>query len=329
MPDMPDLEVDEQHARTADGWLLHLRRTLSPAHFDPSTRPVVIIPGYGMNSFIFSYHPRGTSMERCLAEAGFEVWALDLRGQGPSRAAQPQPGPESLLAYATIDVSTATEHIAQATRTESTTVTLIGCSLGGSIAYAHLVLQPDHRVAGLIAMGAPLRWEKVQPLFRIAFASPYLAGAIPFAGTRTLIRTALPLLRRLPWLLAMYMNMATIDMDCMGELTKTVEDPVPSINRELAVWLRRKDLVLQGVNITRALRQVDLPLLVVLSNRDGIVPQETALTGPDAWGGDDVEILRVGTADNWYAHANLFVADDCPQLVFAHLIRWLRRTGSP
>ncbi len=329
MPDKPDLEVDKQFARAVDGWQLHLRRTVSPAHFDPRSRPVVIIPGYGMNSFIFSYHPRGTSMERCLAEAGFEIWAMDLRGQGPSYADDPHPGAVSLLNYATIDISTAADHIAKATRTDSPTVTLIGCSLGGSIAYAHLVLRPDHRVGGLIAMGAPLRWVKIQPLIKIAFASPRLAGAISFSHTRALVRGAMPLLRGVPSLLSMYMNMETIDMDCVDELTKTVEDPVPGINRELAQWLRSRDLVLQGVNITDELRQIDLPLMVVLSNRDGIVPEETAMTAKDAWGGNDIEILRVGTDDNWYAHANLFIADDCPQLVFEHLIRWLRRTGSP
>ena len=80
-----DLEVREQYAPTSDGWSLHLRRTRLPGCFDPATKPLLIVPGYGMNSFIFSYHPRNTSMERCLAEAGFEVWSVNLRGQGPSR----------------------------------------------------------------------------------------------------------------------------------------------------------------------------------------------------------------------------------------------------
>lgn len=53
-----DLAVREQYVATADGWNLHLKRTISPLHFDPTTRPLLIVPGYGMNSFIFGYQHR-------------------------------------------------------------------------------------------------------------------------------------------------------------------------------------------------------------------------------------------------------------------------------
>ena len=48
--------------------------------------PVVILPGYGMNSFIFGFHPRGLSLEAYLASRGIEVWSVDLRGQGRARS---------------------------------------------------------------------------------------------------------------------------------------------------------------------------------------------------------------------------------------------------
>src|SRR5689334_1203787 len=66
------------------GWHLSLSQTWSEARLERDRRPVLIVPGYGMNSFIFSYHPRGPSLEGYLAEAGFEVWRVDLRGQGRS-----------------------------------------------------------------------------------------------------------------------------------------------------------------------------------------------------------------------------------------------------
>src|SRR5262245_44639114 len=97
------LDVREQFVRTPDGWSLRLRRTVSPAHLGAHSRPLLIVPGYGMNCFIFSYHPRGTSMERYLAEAGFEVWTMDLRGQGQSRPYRRDPGALSLRNYAVLD----------------------------------------------------------------------------------------------------------------------------------------------------------------------------------------------------------------------------------
>lgn len=320
-----DLVVREQYVTTPDGWSLHLRRTLSPHHFDARSKPLLIVPGYGMNSFIFSYHPRGTSMERCLAEGGFEVWAMDLRGQGESKPTHARPGECSIYNYAALDVPSAVERVLTTTETRSRTLSLVGCSLGGSISYGYLALNRKARVSELITMGAPLRWDDVHPLLRIAFASPALVGSIRMTGTRALVQNAFPLLVKVPQLLALYMNHATIDIQRMQEMTQTVEDPSPRVNRDIARWIRKGDLRLDGVNVTRALEKIDLPLLVVLSNRDGIVPRRSAESVLEVWGGDDVEVLVAGDDDNWYAHANLFVSNDCPDLVFTPIIRWLRR----
>ena len=46
-----------------NGWQLSLSQTWDPAKLVPGRRPVIIVPGYGMNSFIFSYHPSGPSLE--------------------------------------------------------------------------------------------------------------------------------------------------------------------------------------------------------------------------------------------------------------------------
>ncbi len=320
-----DLQVREQYVTTADGWSLRMRRTTSPHHFDPDTKPLLIVPGYGMNSFIFSYHPRGTSMERCLAEGGYEVWALDLRGQGHSKPERSRYGESSLVNYACVDLPAAIDRVLGATKTRARTLTLVGCSLGGSIAYGYLAHDKRPRVSEMIAMGAPLVWNEIHPLIKVAFSSPTIAGAFRMSGTRTLVKTAFPILERVPSLLALYMNASTIDTQRMGEMSQTVEDPEPSVNRDIAIWMRDRDLRMRGVNVTEAMRRQTMPLLVVVSNQDGIVPERTAVAAADVWGGDDVEILRVGDERNWYAHANLFVADDAPRLVFDPIIRWLRR----
>jgi pimeloyl-ACP methyl ester carboxylesterase len=321
------LAVIEQYLSTHDGWSLHLRRTVSPDHFDSSTRPLLIVPGYGMNNFIFGYHPRGTSMERCLAEGGYEVWSFNLRAQGDSRPNARLPGPVSLHAYATVDVPALVSHVLASTRTSADQLTLIGASLGGTVVYAYLALHRDPPVREVITLGAPLRWAEVHPLIKVAFASPSLAGALKISGTREIMRRSLPLLLRAPTLISFYMNTSTIDMTQIHELTRTVEDPHPAVNRDIAVWIRSGDLFVSGVNVTDAVSRVDLPLMVVLSNKDGIVSEATAMTAAHAWGGE-VDVLRVGDDHNWYAHANLFVADDAPRLVFDPIIDWLRQKAA-
>jgi pimeloyl-ACP methyl ester carboxylesterase len=323
-PDGPDgLVSDRQHAATRDGWLLDLKRTYSPAHFRPDTRPLVIIPGYGMNAFIFGFHPRGTSMERALAEAGFEVWSANLRRQGASRAAsEGAPGP-SLRAYAEQDVRAIVDTVVAGTRTGFRAVSIIGASLGGSIAYAYLALHDEPRVHSLVAIGSPLQWREVHPALRLAFSSPRLVGALAFSGTRNLARVGLRALTRYPSLLSIYMNAGHVDLSAASTLVETVEDPIPRVNADIARWMKARDMVLGGVNVTRALARVDLPLLLVVSNRDGIVPESANLAVQDAWGGRDVEILRVGDERDWYAHADLFVSHQSAEKVFAPIARWL------
>src|ERR1700722_11762733 len=82
------MKTVEHFVPNHDGSELALAQTWDERRLVPGRRPVLIVPGYGMNSYIFSYHPRGVSFEGHLPQAGFEVWRVDLRGQGRSR-----PGP--------------------------------------------------------------------------------------------------------------------------------------------------------------------------------------------------------------------------------------------
>jgi pimeloyl-ACP methyl ester carboxylesterase len=284
---------------------------------------VLLVPGYGMNAFIFGYHPRGHSMERSLADAGFEVWSVDLRAQGASRPLRSGALPPSLLAYVQEDLPTAIEVVLRETGCRNERVHLVGCSLGGSVAYAHLALAGPGRVASLVAIGAPLRWTEVHPALRLAFGSPRLMGVIRVSGTRRLAQRALPLAARLPELLRPYMNTTHVDLDRADRLAEAVEDPQPLVNRDLARWMRAGDLELGGCNVAAALARVDLPLLILLSNRDGIVPEAAALSARDAWGASTVDVLRVGDRDEWFAHADLFIANSSPKRVFEPIARWL------
>jgi pimeloyl-ACP methyl ester carboxylesterase len=280
-----------------------------------------------MNAFIFGFHPRGTTLQRALTGAGFEVWSLNLTRQGRSRPSGigDAAGP-TLRGYAAVDLTACIDAIRARTKTRTERVNLLGCSLGGTIAYAHLALTPDHHVARVACVGSPLRWESVHPLLRLAFASPRLIGKLKMRGSRQVARLALPLISRAPTLLAPYMNAANVDIGAAGELVRTIEDPEPQINEEIAHWVRNTDLVLDGMNVTKALAEVDLPLLLVLANRDGIVPTSAADSARKAWGGA-VDVLNVGDDHQWYSHADLFIGNDAPEHVFEPLASWFH--GEP
>src|SRR3989338_309562 len=91
------LEITHETTPNRDGWVLSLRKTVARRprlHGDEAPRrPVLIVPGYGMNSFIFGFHPTGRSLEHHLAWRGFEVWSGDFRAQGRPRSTPVAPTP--------------------------------------------------------------------------------------------------------------------------------------------------------------------------------------------------------------------------------------------
>ena len=306
-----------------EGWLLGLKQTYAPKAIEPSRRPVVIVPGYGMNAFIFGYHPRGKSMEAYWADKGFEVWSLNLRAQGNSKRIG---GRRRYGVYdaAVTDLGAALAFIARHTETRAGRIDAVGCSLGGTYLYAHLALRPDENILGsVVTIGAPLQWVKTNPLFKAAFGSPRIAGMLTIRGVRPFARVAMPLLTRVPKLLEIYLHPEIVDTSRMKEIIRTVENPNRTLNRQIAEWVQRGDLVLRGINVTEAVAKATNPLLVVLANADGIVPEATALSAYDKMGSSVKDILCVGTKEIPVAHADLFVSNIAQEWVFEPLAQWL------
>lgn len=306
-----------------EGYDLAIAQAYDPLKLVPGRAPVLIVPGYGMSSFIFSFHPSGPSFERFLADAGFEVWRADLRGQGAS-ARQGGSDVYGLADLARADVGAAIGAALDRTVTRSDRVDVIGCSLGGTIALLYAALAREPRIGKRVAMGTPVRWIKVHPMVRAAFFSPWLAGVVPVRGTRALAQVLLPQVARLaPGMLRVYLNPDIVDLGAAREMTRTVEDPNRHVNREIARWIKERDLVAGGTNLSEAIRRMPEPLLVVIANGDGIVPRETAEFVLSASTAKIATRLDVGTADLRMAHADMFVSNHAQERVFRPIARWL------
>lgn len=304
-------------------WRLDLCRHRNPEVHDPALRPLVMIPGYAMNTFILDFHPTGRSMVGYLIDRGFEVWRANLRGQGDARrvAGDTDYGFRDLTGT---DLPTVRDLVLRETDSDRDRLDIVGCSLGASVVYGYLATHlDDHRVGSVVAIGGPLRWEKVHPAVRLVFAHPELAANLPSAGTRLMARLAIPIVKRLPPIAAIYMNVHQIDLEEADELVKTVDDPHPHLNRQIAHWIRDRDLMIDGVNVTEAMADIQTPVLCILANRDGIVPPESALSILEAIGTDDGHELTVGNEHRWFAHADLFISEGAEKKVFVPMADWL------
>jgi len=324
------LNTVEHTIPNGDGWQLSLFQSWDETGRAKGRNPVLIVPGYGMNSFIFSWHPRGVSLEGYLARAGFEVWRVDLRGQGRSRSigGGDAYGLEDL---AIADLGATLRAVLERTQTGAARVDVLGASLGGTIMFTHMVLNPSHVIGAAVAIGSPVRWVEIHPALKVAFSSPALAGMIRLRGTRAFAGFALPhLARRAPWLLSVYLNPKLTDIRLVNEMVQTVEDPNPHVNRQIAHWIRAKDLIVRGVNVSEGLGAVTSPLLCVSAWGDGIVPRRTAEFPYLAAGSPVKKLLQVGTPEVAMAHADLFISDEAQTRVFEPIAAWLaeRAAGS-
>ena len=320
------MEMRQHFVDDGDGWELDVKQYLDPERLDRRRRPVVMIPGYAMNTFILAFHPDGDSMVEYLVRDGYEVWTANLRDQGDSRRL----GRRRRYGFgqlALTDLPVVFGFVREHSEVEPDEPVAVGCSLGASLLYIYLAHHADdHGLGGLIAIGGPLRWDATHPLMRLAFGNPHIAGAARIRGTRRMARVALPLLKRVPRVLSLYMHADMVDMDQVGELVKAVEDPIPHLNRQISRWMGERDLRVGGLNVTQGLARVKgLPVLCVLGNADGIVPPAAALSVRAVLGEEMVDVLEVGDGSEAWAHADLFIANRAKERVFEPMRAWLAR----
>ena len=316
------LDVNTFQVPNGAGWHLYAKRVIDPEHFDPQLRPVAIVPGYGMNSFIFGFHPSGRSMEEYLAGAGFEVWSMNFRGQDHTVS---ENGSRfyGIGDIAKVDLPAIINFILQNTTGRRRKIDIIGCSLGATYVFAYAALNRPNPLANIVAMGGPLRWVDIHPVLRIAFSQPRLLRYLDLRHTRTLARCVLPIAARIPSLLHIYMHPEIVDVSHAADLAKTVENPNPVLNQEIAVWIADKDLVLDGVNISVAFKQITNPLFCIQANADGVVPESTAFSALDLASSKVKDSLIVGTEEIRMAHADMYISHYAQDFVFKPLAGWL------
>lgn len=310
---------------TGDGWRLDVRRHFDPDRLDESTRPVVAVPGFGMNTFILNYHPTDTPLVEYLVHSGLEVWTANLRGQGDSERTGRRRG-IGFADLALFDLPMVLDFAVEESKTDRDNVDLLGCSLGATLGYIYLAHNPeDHRIGAMVNIGGPLRWNRIHPALKWAAAFPHLWGMFRIRGVRTAARLAMPIIRRFPGVLSMYINPDIVDLSAGERMVETIDDPDPKLSREMARWIKRRDLIVDGLNIGHSLYSVEIPLLCVIAMQDGVVTPESALSILDCIGSYHTEVVEVGTYLQPHAHADLFISEGVEHKVFDPICDWLHR----
>ncbi|HEX7489118.1 MAG TPA: alpha/beta hydrolase, partial [Anaeromyxobacteraceae bacterium] len=147
-------------AETSDGWRVALgrRRPRGPGR----SVPVLLVHGIAANRMSFDFGLDRWSLAAHLSRAGFDCFALDLRGHGASRRARPgAPRSWSFDDYLREDVPAALDAVRAATGAEQ--VAWVGHSQGGLLGMAACAAYPE-RVAALVSLAAPVFFDVQNPL---------------------------------------------------------------------------------------------------------------------------------------------------------------------
>lgn len=121
---------------------------------------VLLVHGFGQNRY--AWHLPSRSFANHLAAAGYDVFNLDLRGQGKSRRFG-APRPHSVDEYIEHDIPRAFDEVRQLSGEKS--LFLVGHSLGGLISYAAAPLHP-RVVRGVVTLGSPFRFTEGSGVLR-------------------------------------------------------------------------------------------------------------------------------------------------------------------
>jgi predicted alpha/beta hydrolase len=281
------------------------------------------VPGFAMNSFILGYHPNDESIAGYLARRGFEVWCVDLRGQGVARPTGRRKA-FGITDIGVVDLGAALDGIAARTESARRGFDLVGCSLGATYVFMRATWGEDDRIRRIINLGGPLRWTAVHGFVRTVAGLPLPWGALAMRGTRHLARTVLPVAARVPGFLHIYLHPAHCDLSDPATLTQVVDDPIPSVNATIARWIRAGDLVLDGRSLTADVSHLRQPLLTVVANADGIVPEATVCSAHNAMRDAPRRVVYAGNHRVPMAHADLFISNHAREQVFDPMLEWLK-----
>lgn len=341
--------------KTPDGWTLvahHYRPAGGRARTD--ALPVILCHGLTYSAAFWDLDP-SVSFAKYLAEQGFDVWAVDLRGCGMSqkwvfrldstpdvliggalrRATQGQLAPTG---YTTVDPKyanwTLDDHITYDVptfvrlvqrRTGSAQVAWVGHSMGGIIALGHLARYQNPGIGRLATIGSQVTMRDAQLV--LPFLNELLrARQVQLTGkpqpeelveaTRTSVAN-------------LFFNTSHVSGPIYQSLSMDRTDvPALGLMRQYLVLASEGELqdVKKQFNYAQALGNVQVPTLVTCGALDRFAPPAVQQDVYSRLGTQDKTLLVFGRASGYAAdsgHDDALVGLTSRQQVFPTIARWL------
>lgn len=325
-------EPDELHwAATEDGWELPLGRYRARGEVR-YREPVILCHGMGANRFNLDLNER-YSVARHLSARGFDTWVVELRACGLTRRATK--GPRYGHCFddeVRHDVPALISRVKELAGAER--VLWVGHSKGGMVMYGWCGLAPRTDIAGVVAIGSPM---KVAPRIprrlmaalaqvnrygpgRAVYLEPALRALAPFGGRV-----------KLRYLAASDNIEPEVTAFAMANLLGNVSR---NTLRQFVYWYETGRFTSRdGLHDYAAgLAASTVPFFLIAGEDDRLVPPATVEAARDAMTAADVEYLVAGKEHGFrcdYGHGDLVLGKCAPEEIFPRVERWLARRATP
>jgi pimeloyl-ACP methyl ester carboxylesterase len=293
-------------APTRDGWSLALghRRPRGEA---PRRPPVLLVHGIAMNRQALDFGVERYSVAAHLAAAGFDCYALDLRGHGASRR-----GPHdrwNLDTYLREDLPAALDAIRA--RTGEAEVLYVGHSQGAILGLAACALFPE-RIRAVVALAGPAHFDVQERLRKLV--------ALRRAGLGRFTRLAARMVAPYsgywhPALADLAVNMRNVERPVYRRvLANAMENLHPGVLEQFAAFIEEDSFrAMDGSQDYRALLgRCRQPALFVSAEKDGLAPPAVVEAAFRRWGGPK----RYWAAGRDYGHLDLIMGRNAPEVVY-------------
>lgn len=311
---------------TSDGWRLGVDH-----HLPEGERRGVVVTchGLGANRFNLDLMPGLSVVERLVGE-GWEVFNVDLRGNGRSSGTAPAGRVANRWNFddhVRYDVPAILDHALRHTGVSS--VHWVGHSMGGMVMYAHLGRVPaDPRVASVVAVASPVGLE------------PGLVVRVAGGVGRAIARTGLTVPAHLPGrAVAPFAFAAPVDLmvawppnlttpSIRRMLVRLIEPLSPAMVEQFTRWIGDGSFTSEDgtEDYEAALGNVVTPMCFIVGPRDRLAPPASVRNAHDRVSSDVREYWHVGRAEGArtdHCHGSILLGESAPDEVYPLITGWL------
>lgn len=338
-----------KYVMTEDGWKIALYH-YPPKGFVKRKTPVVLCHGMALNHFFWNL-AEDVNFSGFLASKGFDVWTVDLRGNGKSKPAnrfgdfQSADVDEkkkeasnfwSVDDYAKYDIPAILNFVTEETGAKQ--VSWVGHSMGGMVMYVFLETAEDvSKVKNFVALGSPVVLPNpANEILRDMEGLQKSVDGLIDIGLKGLRGTAIftPLTSGFNPLDTLYFNRKNVDWDNIQRMYAHSLENIPR-----GVSQQMRELIASGefksydktFNYAQNLEKISLPVLLVAAKGDALGSEYAVMTAYNRVASKDKTYRLFGTENKYrvnYGHCDMIFGETAPKEIYPYVASWLEKRDS-